>query len=174
MPWKLLWRNVLGHPVRSLLTIGAVTVAVFLITVLQAVTAGLSRTLDASSANRLLVQSAVSLYVDLPLSYQQKMASVDGIEAICKWQWFGGRYEQDKGGFFPQFAIDPETFMVSYPEMSIAAGSYEDFASTRTASATQSAAKEEVRRHHLSLCTWTTRGRFFLAAPNAEDGKDCG
>lgn len=133
MPWKLLWRNMVGHPVRSSLTIGAVTVAVFLITVLQAVTAGLSRTLDASSANRLLVQSAVSLFVDLPLSYQQKMMSVEGVEAICKWQWFGGRYEQDKGGFFPQFAIDPETFMVSYPEMSIAAGSYEDFASTRTA-----------------------------------------
>jgi putative ABC transport system permease protein len=133
MPWKLLWRNVLGHPVRSLLTIGAVTVAVFLITVLQAVTAGLSRTLDASSANRLLVQSAVSLYVDLPLSYQQKMASVDGIEAICKWQWFGGRYEQDKGGFFAQFGIDADTFMVSYPEMSIAEGSYEDFSATRTA-----------------------------------------
>jgi putative ABC transport system permease protein len=133
MPWKLLWRNVLGHPVRSLLTIGAVTVAVFLITVLQAVTAGLSRTLDASAANRLLVQSAVSLYVDLPLSYQQKMMSVDGIEAICKWQWFGGRYEQDKGGFFAQFGIDPDTFMVSYPEMSIANGSYEDFETTRTA-----------------------------------------
>ena len=70
MPWKLLWRNVTGHPVRSSLTIGAVAVAVFLITILQAVTSGLSRTLDASAANRLLVQSAVSLFVDLPLSYQ--------------------------------------------------------------------------------------------------------
>ena len=29
MPWKLLLRNVLGHKVRSLLTIGAVFVAVF-------------------------------------------------------------------------------------------------------------------------------------------------
>jgi len=133
MPWKLLFRNLLGHKVRSLLTIGAVFVAVFLICILQAVTAGLSRTLDASSANRLLVQSAVSLFVDLPLSYQQKMASVDGIEAICKWQWFGGRYEQDKGGFFAQFGIDPDTFLVSYPEMSIAEGSYEDFSAKRTA-----------------------------------------
>ncbi|MFN3240768.1 MAG: ABC transporter permease [Planctomycetota bacterium] len=133
MPWKLLIRNVLGHKMRSLLTIGAVTVAVFLICVLQAVTSGLSRTLDASAANRLLVQSAVSLFVDLPLSYQQKMSSVEGVEAICKWQWFGGRYEQDKGGFFAQFAIDPDTFAPSYPEMSIAEGSYEDFASTRTA-----------------------------------------
>ena len=133
MPWKLLLRNVLGHPLRSLLTIGAVAVAVFLVCMLQAVTAGLTSTLNAASSNRLLVQSAVSLFVDLPLSYQQKIASVPGIEAICKWQYFGGRYEQDKGGYFAQFGIDPESFLVSYPEMSITAGSYEQFAKTRTA-----------------------------------------
>lgn len=133
MPWKLLWKNLLGHPVRSLLTVGSVAVAVFLVCMLHAVTSGLTRTLSAAASNRLLVQSAVSLYVDLPLSYQQKMAQVPGIEAICKWQWFGGRYEQDKGGFFAQFGIDPETFLVSYPEMSIADGSYEQFARTRTA-----------------------------------------
>lgn len=133
MPWKLLFRNVLGHPVRSLLTVGAVAVAVFLICMLHAVTSGLTRTLSAAASNRLLVQSAVSLFVDLPLAYQQKMAAVPGVEAICKWQWFGGRYEQDKGGFFAQFGIDPETFLPSYPELSIAAGSYEAFAAKRTA-----------------------------------------
>ena len=132
MPWKLLWRNILGHPVRSLLTIGAVATAVFLICVLHAVTNGLTRTLSAAAANRLLVQSAVSLFVDLPLSYQQKMAAVPGIEAICKWQWFGGRFEQDKGGFFAQFGIDPDTFLPSYPEMKITAGSYDDFVRNRT------------------------------------------
>lgn len=132
MPWKLLLRNVLGHKVRSLLTIGAVFVAVFLVCILQALTSGLTRTLDASAANRLLVQSAVSLFVDLPLSYQQKLSGVEGVDAICKWQWFGGRYEQDKGGFFAQFGIDPEPFLPSYPEMSIVEGSYEVFARTRT------------------------------------------
>ncbi|MBL8729829.1 MAG: ABC transporter permease [Planctomycetes bacterium] len=133
MPWRLLFRNVLGHPVRSLLTIGSVAVAVFLICMLHAVTSGLTRTLSAAASNRLVVQSAVSLFVDLPLSYQQKMAPVPGIEAICKWQWFGGRYEQDKGGFFAQFGIDPETFLPSYPEITIAEGSYDEFAKNRSA-----------------------------------------
>jgi putative ABC transport system permease protein len=105
---------------------------VFLICMLHAVTSGLTRTLSAAASNRLLVQSAVSLFVDLPLSYQQKMASVPGVEAICKWQWFGGRYEQDKGGFFAQFGIDPDTFLPSYPEIAIDQGSYEVFAGKRT------------------------------------------
>lgn len=132
MPWHLLWRNISGHPFRSLLTIGAVATAVFLVCVLHAVTNGLTRTLSAAASNRLLVQSAVSLFVDLPLSYQQKMAAVPGIEAICKWQWFGGKNEQDKGGFFQQFGIDPDTFLPSYPEMKIIDGSYDDFLRNRT------------------------------------------
>ncbi len=132
MPWQLLWRNLFGHPVRSLLTIASVAVAVFLICMLHAVTSGLSRTLSAASANRLLVQSAVSLFVDLPLSYQQKLATVPGVEAICRWQWFGGRYEQDKGGFFAQFGIDSETFQQSYPEIAVVEGSYDGFAKLRT------------------------------------------
>jgi|JRYL01.1.fsa_nt_gb putative ABC transport system permease protein len=133
MPWHLLWRNVLGHPLRSLLTVLSVAVAVFLICVLHAVTSGLTRTLSAAASNRLLVQSAVSLFVDLPMSYQQKIAAVPGIAAICKWQWFGGRYEQDKGGFFAQFGVDTETFGPSYPEMTVTSGSYADFARERTA-----------------------------------------
>ena len=39
MPWRLLWRNLLGHPVRSLLTFGSVAVAVFLVSMLHAVSA---------------------------------------------------------------------------------------------------------------------------------------
>jgi putative ABC transport system permease protein len=100
---------------------------------LHAVTLGLSNTVAGAASNRLLVQSAVSLFVELPLSYQQKMAEVPGIEAICKWQWFGGRYEQDKSGFFAQFGIDPATFLTSYPEITIQSGSYEAFANQRTA-----------------------------------------
>ena len=36
-------------------------------------------------------------------------------------------------GFFAQFAIDPETFFVSYPELHLVEGSYDEFAKTRTA-----------------------------------------
>ena len=133
MPLKLLWRNVLAHPLRSALTVGSVAVAVFLICILHGAVAGLTKTLQQAATNRLVVQSAVSLYVDLPIAYQSKMQGVEGIEAICKWQWFGGRYEQDKGGFFAQFAVDADTFASSYPEIQIAAGSYEEFGRKRTA-----------------------------------------
>jgi putative ABC transport system permease protein len=133
MPIKLLWRNILGHPLRALLTTLSVAVAVFLICMLHAVVSGLSRTLKDAATNRLLVQSAVSLYVDLPLAYQSKMAGVPGVDAICKWQWFGGRYEQDKGGFFAQFGIDPDVFLPSYPEIQLESGDFAAFTKGRAA-----------------------------------------
>ncbi|MBK8098459.1 MAG: ABC transporter permease [Planctomycetes bacterium] len=133
MPFRLLFRSLFRHPIRALLTVGSVAIAVFLICMLHAVVTGLARTVDAAASNRLLVQSAVSLFVDLPLAYQGKMAAVPGVEAICKWQWFGGRYEQDKGGFFAQFGIDPETFFASYPEITLQEGSLEEFQKNRSA-----------------------------------------
>ena len=62
---------------------------------------------DAANSRRLWVQSAVSLYVDLPLSYESKIGAVDGVDTICKMQWFGGLY-QDRSNFFAQFAVDTD------------------------------------------------------------------
>ena len=131
MPLRLIQRNILAHPLRSLLTFGSVVVAVFLLCVLRATVAGLATSVEESAPNRLWVQSAVSLYVELPLSYESKIAAVDGVEMVTKYQWFGGEY-RDEAGFFSQFGVDPDTFLKSYPELEIIDGSYEDFVRTRT------------------------------------------
>ena len=132
MPVRLILRHVLSHPLRSLLTAGSVFVAVFLLCFLRAATAALTSSVEKASTNRLWVQSAVSLYVDLPLAYQTKIATVEGVQHICRWQWFGGVY-QEESNFFAQFGVDSDTFLASYPEIEIADGSYEEFAKLRTA-----------------------------------------
>ena len=97
-----------------------------------------------------MVQSAVSLFVELPLSYQAKIAEVQGVENICKWQWFGGYY-QEPGNFFAQFAVDPETLFAMYPEIEIVAESQEPFlrraprASSATRSPSSSAGRSATR-----------------------------
>jgi len=131
MPIRLVLRNLLAHPVRGLLTLLSIAFAVFLLCVLQAVLRGLDATIGQASTNRLWVQSAVSLFVELPLSYQSKIEAVEGVEYASKWQWFGGVYRDPKN-FFAQFAIDPDTFFPSYPELEILEGSYDDFLASRT------------------------------------------
>jgi putative ABC transport system permease protein len=131
MPWKLLWRNILGHPVRSLLTLLSVTIAVFLLCVLRAATVGLDAAVAKASVTRLWVQSAVSLFVDLPSSYEAKIAATPGVSSVVRFTWFGGIY-QDPSNFFGQFAVDPAKWLASYPEVEFIDGKPQDWFSGRT------------------------------------------
>jgi len=126
----LVWRNLLNHWVRSLLTLLSIAVATFLICMLRTIVTGLDAGVEAASSSRLVVQSAVSLFVNLPMSYQTKISGVEGVEHICKWQWFGGYY-QEKSNRFAQFGVDAEKMFPLYPEIRISDGSKEEFVARR-------------------------------------------
>jgi putative ABC transport system permease protein len=79
-----------------------------------------------------MVQSAVSLFVDLPLSYQSKINAVAGVSGTCKLQWFGAYY-QDPANFFAQFGVDHEGFFQAYPEVELVAGIQDAFSRSPTA-----------------------------------------
>src|SRR5262245_33543493 len=79
----------------------------------------------------MVVQSAASLFVGLPPSYQAKIATVPGVERTCKWQWFGAYY-QDERNQFSQFAVDPAELFDLFPtEMELVQGSREALAQNR-------------------------------------------
>ncbi len=131
MPWRLVWRNLCAHWLRSLLTFLSVMLAVSLLCLLSGVVLGLTSAVEKAAVNRLWVQSAVSLYVELPLAYQSKIAAVKGVEHASHFQWFGGEY-QDAPDFEGQFGIDADKFLPTFPELEIVAGSYEAFQRNRT------------------------------------------
>ena len=105
--------------------------AVFLICFLRTLVVALSAGVDSASSSRLVVQSAVSLFVDLPLAYQGKIDGVPGVAKTCVFQWFGGYY-QDPGNFFAQFGVDHDRFFESYPEVELIEGTQADFQAKRT------------------------------------------
>lgn len=131
MPWRLLFRNMLGHPVRSALTVLSVAVALALLCVLDATARGYTSAVDLAAQNRLVVMSQVSLFVPLPLSYQQKMEQVEGVQTTTKFQWFGGEFG-DRGGFFAQFGVDADAFETMYKEVSLVEGTFDEFRGERT------------------------------------------
>jgi len=79
-----------------------------------------------------MVQSAVSLFVGLPISYQQKIAAVEGVDGISKWQWFGGVYK-DPSNFFGQFAVDDANLFEVYPEIEVSPEGQKRFHERRNA-----------------------------------------
>jgi putative ABC transport system permease protein len=129
---KLIRRSLLRHPLRTLLTIGSLAVAIFLLCFLRSLVTTLSAGVESADQRRLWVQSAVSLFVDLPLTYQAKIGAVEGVKRTTKWQWFGGYY-QDPSSFFAQFAVEPEQLFAMWPEVGILDGSKEAFLADKRA-----------------------------------------
>lgn len=131
MPWRLIWKFLVAHPIRSLLTLGSIVVATFLLCMLRSFLSSMDMGVTEASSNRLIVQSAVSLFVDLPHAYQTKIESVDGVETTAKWTWFGGVY-QNEGNFFAQFGVDEDRMAAIYPDIELVEGSIEEWSAAKT------------------------------------------
>jgi putative ABC transport system permease protein len=130
-PFTLVWRNLLRRPMRSLLTVLSLAIAIFLICGLRTMITTLRAPADNANPRRLDVLSASGLFVELPLSYQEKLDQVPGVELSTKFQWFGGYFRSQKN-FFAQFAIDPETMFEMYPECQCSKEEIQALKETRT------------------------------------------
>ncbi|MBM3984094.1 MAG: ABC transporter permease [Planctomycetes bacterium] len=112
-PWLLVGRHLRAHWLRTGLTFGSLFFALFLFCLLVSLVTTLDDAIRQSADDRVIVQSAVSLFVDLPLDYQPKIEAVPGIERVSKFQWFGGFY-QSREDFFAQFGVDHDRLLEMY------------------------------------------------------------
>ena len=70
---KLVWRNLTRRPMRSLLTILSLAIAIFLICGLRTLVTTINAGVEAADSRRLAVMSATGLFVELPMRYQQRI-----------------------------------------------------------------------------------------------------
>ena len=102
--------------IRTLSTVLAMSVCIFLVCILQTVIAAVNFGLHAGSTRRLVVRDYVSLANNLPISYKQKIAAIPGVTDTTIVSWFGGVYRDPKN-FFANLAVEPEAFLRIYPEI---------------------------------------------------------
>lgn len=128
---KLVWRNLTRRPLRAILTILSLMLAIFLLCLLRSMITTMRQGVERADPRRLAVMSANGLFVELPLHYQARIEQVEGVELTTKFQWFGGYFRSQKN-FFAQFAIDAATMFDMYPECQIPADQIASFRATRT------------------------------------------
>ncbi len=117
---KLVYKNLLRHKLRSLLTILGIAVAVLAFGLLRTVVTAWSYGVEASAADRLITRHAVSFIFPLPYSYKSQIEAVPGVTTVSFANWFQGIYkDQSFENFFPRIAVDPETIFKVYPEYSV-------------------------------------------------------
>lgn len=112
----LIWANLGRKKVRTTFTFLSILVAFLLYAVLMAIKAAFGVGIELTGVDRLVMLHKVSLIQPLPISYQNRIVADDGVEAVTHANWFGGIY-QDPKNFFPQMAVDPESFLDLYSEL---------------------------------------------------------
>ena len=118
---------------RLTLTVGSVTVSLFLLTLLQVVWRGFTNPAATEhSAARLVVRHRVSLANMLFAKYQSRIEALPGVAACTRLLWFGGIYQNEQN-FFPQFACDAGSLFNVLAEADIAPEQREAFVAERTA-----------------------------------------
>jgi putative ABC transport system permease protein len=112
---KLLFKNAFRHKLRTALTILGIAIAILAFGLLRTVVSAWYSGVEASSASRLITRNAISLVFMLPSSYRDKIRQIEGVKTVSWGNWFGGIYIDEKN-FFPNFAVDPKTYLELYPE----------------------------------------------------------
>ena len=112
---RIVVANLLRKKVRALLTVGSFAVALFLFGVLATIRTSFGGGVEVAGADRLAVINKTSLIMPLPISYRDRILAVPGVADVTYSTWFGGVY-QDEKNFFPQFAVDADTWFRTYPE----------------------------------------------------------
>jgi putative ABC transport system permease protein len=115
---KLVLANLRRKKVRTGLTTASFVVALFLFGLLVAINSAFHMGANMAGVDRLVVVNRSGMTQMLPLSYREKIQQIEGVKLVSHMTWFGGIY-QNEHNFFPQMAVDPETFVAMFPEAEV-------------------------------------------------------
>jgi putative ABC transport system permease protein len=112
---RLLLKNAFRHKLRTILTMVGLIVAICAYGLLRTIIDAWYAGVDGTSSVRLITRNSISLTFPLPLSYADRLRNVDGVTGVSWSNWFGGVYITERN-FFPQFAVEPASYLSLYPE----------------------------------------------------------
>jgi putative ABC transport system permease protein len=116
--FRLLRVSLLRKKFRTSLTIGSFAVAMFLFGLLITIRNSFNQGVEVAGADRLIVMNRITFIQPLPGAYAGRISAIPGIKQITHATWFGGIYQEEKN-FFPQFAVEPESWRQMYPEYAV-------------------------------------------------------
>jgi putative ABC transport system permease protein len=125
--WATLWRK----KTRTIFTLLSIVVAFLLFGMLQGVNAAFRQGVSNANVNRLIVTSKISLTEPLPVSQQQRIASVPGVAGVASSTWFGAYYQEPKNFIFAT-PVEIDDYLHVIPEIKIAPAQVDALKHNRT------------------------------------------
>ncbi len=109
----LVYKNLTRKKLRFFLTFFAIFIAFLMFGALTAFDSALNAGVELSADNRLISVNKINFTQPLPISYVRKVQTVEGIEAVAQFNWFGGYYKEPRQQVMT-FAVDPATLLAVY------------------------------------------------------------
>lgn len=127
-------KNALRNKRRAALSVSSVAVSLFLLVTLQVALRELTLPPPSAGAElRIAVRNKISLTNPLPARQRGIIEKIPGVVAVSPFTWFGGRFKNEEGMSFAQFAMDPAKLQSVFGEAKMNVEGYEKFAATRDA-----------------------------------------
>jgi putative ABC transport system permease protein len=114
----LVIKSAFRNRLRSSLTAVGVAIAIVAFLFLRTIIGAWNAGADNAAVDRMVVRNRISIIFPMPLSYLPKVKGVPGVTDVSWANWFGGVYK-DERNFFARFAVDADTYLTVYPELSI-------------------------------------------------------
>jgi putative ABC transport system permease protein len=118
--------------IRTTSTVLAMALCIFLFCTLQTVLRAFHSVAEYGNVTRLVTRHAVSLVFNVPLSYEGRIAQVQGVKSVAISSWFGGSLpakKEEKAGkdssgvdfskFFTNLAVEDERYFAMHPEYKV-------------------------------------------------------
>ncbi|WP_300541530.1 ABC transporter permease [Maricaulis sp.] len=127
----LIRKNLFRKKLRAILLTLSILIAFLIFGVLGAFHTVWTSGSEVAADNRLVTVNKINFTVSMPYAYWGRVQAVEGVEAAGHASWFGGYY-QDPTQQVQTFAISPEAYLATYPELVFPEGQREAFIENRT------------------------------------------
>jgi putative ABC transport system permease protein len=125
-------KNALRNRRRAALSVLSVAVSLFLLVTLQVALRELTLPPeDMGAALRVAVRNKISIASLLPARQLPIIERIPGVESVTPFTWFGGKYKNEEGMTFAQFAMDATRLRSVFGEAKMSEAEYEAFESQR-------------------------------------------
>lgn len=125
-------KNALRNKRRATLSVLSVAVSLFLfVTLLVALRELTLPPEDVGAALRVAVRNRISIATLLPARQRPIIERIPGVAAVTPFTWFGGRYKNEEGMTFAQFAMDAKALRAVFGEAKMSEAEYQAFEDTR-------------------------------------------
>ena len=121
-------KNALRNKRRATLSVLSVAVSLFLlVTLLVALREITLPPSDVGAALRVAVRNKISIANLLPARQRPIVERIPGVEAVTPFTWYGGKYKNEEGMTFAQFAMDPKKLRSVFTEARMQEEDYQAF-----------------------------------------------